>query len=119
MTRIYNVFSRSGQELATEYAKNEIYAPLNSLWCHYLNNGDMAKAQSTWETLKSSPIAIGFQPVCRHLRQHEDATLAATLVDMLTSSTSVKPSALGVAYSAWIDVHRKFDKFVSGNLYVN
>lgn len=97
-----------GQEIATEYTKMGIFAPVNSLWCHYLNSGKMEEAKSAWETLKASPVAIGFQPVCRHMRQHGDLALAKTLVEMLTSSTSVKPSALGVAYSAWVDVHSEF-----------
>ena len=100
-------FLISGEEIAAEYTKLGIFAPINSLWCHYLNSGKMTEAKSAWETLKLSPIAIGFQPVCRHMRQHSDLVLAETLVDMLTSSQNVKPSALGIAYSAWIDVHRK------------
>lgn len=67
----------------------------------------MTEAEEAWEILKSCPIAIGFQPVCRHLRQHEDTALAEKLITMLTSSSNIKPSALGVAYSAWIDVHRE------------
>lgn len=77
---------------------------MNSLWCYHLNNGSIAEAASLWETLKTSPTAIGFQPVCRHIRQQLDLDLAQTLLGMLHSSATIKPSALGVAYSAWIDV---------------
>lgn len=94
------------QEIASEYVKLGVYGPVNSLWCYYLNSGNLTEAQSTWETLKASPIAIGFQPVCRHIRQHQDVALAETLINMLVSGASVKPSALAIAYSAWIDVHR-------------
>lgn len=98
----------TGQEIASEYVKLGVYGPVNSLWCYYLNSGNLTEAQSTWETLKASPIAIGFQPVCRHIRQHQDVALAETLINMLVSGASVKPSALAIAYSAWIDVHRNF-----------
>lgn len=67
----------------------------------------MTEAEKAWEILKSSPIAIGFQPVCRHLRQQEDSALAEKLITMLATSINIKPSGLGVAYSAWIDVYRE------------
>ncbi len=85
-----------------------LYGPTNSLWSYFVNNGNTTEAQSTWEILKVSPGAIKFQSICRKIRKTNDVDLAETLVKTLASAKHVKPTAFGVAYSAWIDALRNY-----------
>lgn len=101
-------FFNSGQEIANEARKLGLYGPTNSLWCYFMKMGNTAEAQSTWEILKSYTGAIKFQSILRQIRKDEDIASAENLVKTLASSEHVKPSALGVAYSAWLDVLRKY-----------
>lgn len=64
------------------------------------------EARSAWEKLQASEGAIGFQSVCRHVRDHQNTSIGELLVETLSSSPKVKTSALGVAYSALIDALR-------------
>lgn len=96
-----------GQELATAFLKEGMIAPTNTMWCYYMNTGLQSEAKSAWEFLKESPVTIMFQPICRRSKMQGDPALLESLLDMLKSSSHIKPSALGVAYSAWIDVHCK------------
>ena len=96
-----------GKELAHAYAQEGSYEPLNGLWCHYMINGQKEAAQSAWNVLQKWNGRIRFTNILRQARSTGDAALAESLTQMLSSSAFVSKPALGVVYSAWLDVLSK------------
>lgn len=93
------------QQVAQVSLKNGDLGPTNAIWCHYLLTGRMEEADSVWDSLKSS-TKIFFAPVARFAKEKGDEVLAEKLVKCLTSVTSegITSTAVGLAYSSWIDI---------------
>ena len=96
-------FNFAGEQVSEAYLKLGITYGANCLWCHYLINGKEQEAAQQWSKFSSHSGSVAFLPITRSIRDSNNTHLAANLLDTLSTSQFITKSALGNAYSAWID----------------
>ncbi|XP_049288081.1 leucine-rich PPR motif-containing protein, mitochondrial [Anopheles funestus] len=91
------------EQLAENYAKWGLLAPVNALWIHYFIAGPAEKASTIWNRHLSNSSRIMFQKIIQQARDTKDDALCRRLIDHLHES-SVSEKGKGLIYSCMIDI---------------
>ncbi|XP_050076567.1 leucine-rich PPR motif-containing protein, mitochondrial [Anopheles maculipalpis] len=91
------------EQLAENYAKWGLLAPVNALWIHYFINGPAEKANTIWNRHLNSSSRIMFQKVIQQARDTKDDALCQRLIEHLNES-NVSEKGKGLIYSCMVDI---------------
>ncbi|ETN57784.1 bicoid stability factor [Anopheles darlingi] len=89
-------------QLAEQYAKWDLLAPINALWIHYFIAGESDKANAIWDRHLAQSSRIMFQKVIQLARDTKDDALCRRLLEQLQNS-KISEKGKGLIYSCLID----------------
>uniref|UniRef100_A0A182VTL9 Pentacotripeptide-repeat region of PRORP domain-containing protein n=1 Tax=Anopheles minimus TaxID=112268 RepID=A0A182VTL9_9DIPT len=91
------------EQLAENYAKWGLLAPVNALWIHYFIAGPTEKANTIWNRHLTNSSRIMFQKIIQQARDTKDDALCRRLIAHLRES-NVSEKGKGLIYSCMIDI---------------
>ncbi|XP_052899073.1 leucine-rich PPR motif-containing protein, mitochondrial [Anopheles moucheti] len=91
------------EQLAENYAKWGLLAPVNALWIHYFIAGPTEKASSIWNRHLTNSSRIMFQKIIQQARDTKDDALCRRLIEHLRES-NISEKGKGLIYSCMVDI---------------
>lgn len=90
--------------MATLYAAEDIFEPMNVLWMYYFVQGNNNLMNEIWIKYLSTRTHLMFNPILHTARIEKNVELVEKLLGVLQDSR-VQKEALGVVYSCLIDTY--------------